>query len=719
MKRIALLLTLMLFATATYANWGIVETPYYGNVTQIEELPSGGLLIGTSAGIFASTNQGESWFFTGLGSMDDPNAGNDVHFDALELEDGTVFIAMENVFHGTTALNDFQLVDWRVFGIESTNKSGNNWLIATSLEIYYSSDNGRAWNMAFEDTGLWDDIISIEVNPVDQTAIAHMQRANGIWLLISEDNGVTWTEQQIPGVFGEMFDPQFDDDGTLYFGNNYQNQGHLHTTTDYGLTVNTFYSADAGFQLSDLERGDNGEIAAFRNAGILFSTDGGENFNFVTPAYPRPSAMILTDDLIITGGWDGVFRSDDTGNNWENSTTGLTAFTINDSEVDDNGNVWLLTSSSLFQQTDEGWNDLGRPWTEDLPPSIIQFTSTGRFLAMGRNSDNRQVDGYFSDDDGETWTQMDGFGMDAEGYGFTSVIESDNGTIYAGHEALGLFSSTDNGASWNHINSEAVGTLRMAGDGSLYFSSWQGVKRSSDGGNSWTTLDDIGTPGANTASPVTASFIVQDWMDIERTLDGGATWMNIFNNLQPAIEGNWISEVPAMCYNDEGDLYVSVIAENPQTYRKTTYILKSDNDGTDFVNVTGRSSIKSAVVENLRLTSNGGVAAHTNMGWFGEEIEVDVQEGQVIQPITFSLSQNYPNPFNPTTTIQFSLSSSAFAKLTVYDMMGREISQLVNQTLSRGQHEVQFDASTLASGVYLYRLQSGKQTITNRMYLIK
>lgn len=89
-------------------------------------------------------------------------------------------------------------------------------------------------------------------------------------------------------------------------------------------------------------------------------------------------------------------------------------------------------------------------------------------------------------------------------------------------------------------------------------------------------------------------------------------------------------------------------------------------------------------------------------------------------PSTIELSQNYPNPFNPSTTIQFTLPSSEQVRLEVFNTLGQKVAILVNnQIRSSGRHQVQFDASQLASGVYIYRLQAGNYTQTKRMLLLK
>lgn len=85
----------------------------------------------------------------------------------------------------------------------------------------------------------------------------------------------------------------------------------------------------------------------------------------------------------------------------------------------------------------------------------------------------------------------------------------------------------------------------------------------------------------------------------------------------------------------------------------------------------------------------------------------------------YKLSQNYPNPFNPTTKISFELSASGFTTLKIYDMLGNEVATLVQNELTAGSHSVNFNASDLASGTYMYQLNVNGTRITNKMVLLK
>jgi hypothetical protein len=97
-------------------------------------------------------------------------------------------------------------------------------------------------------------------------------------------------------------------------------------------------------------------------------------------------------------------------------------------------------------------------------------------------------------------------------------------------------------------------------------------------------------------------------------------------------------------------------------------------------------------------------------------IEMDVENGL---PAAFALEQNYPNPFNPSTTIKYELPKSSMVRLIVYDMLGREVSVLVNERKDAGIHDVHFDGSGLSTGVYLYRMQAEDVTQSRRLILLK
>ncbi len=98
---------------------------------------------------------------------------------------------------------------------------------------------------------------------------------------------------------------------------------------------------------------------------------------------------------------------------------------------------------------------------------------------------------------------------------------------------------------------------------------------------------------------------------------------------------------------------------------------------------------------------------------YSNEIKID------FAPVVFSLSQNYPNPFNPVTIVNYSIPESQRVRLEVYNILGQNVTTLVNDVKSPGNYSLKFDGSRYSSGVYIYRLTAGENTISKKMLLIK
>ena len=94
-------------------------------------------------------------------------------------------------------------------------------------------------------------------------------------------------------------------------------------------------------------------------------------------------------------------------------------------------------------------------------------------------------------------------------------------------------------------------------------------------------------------------------------------------------------------------------------------------------------------------------------------------DNQINSIAEYSLEQNYPNPFNPNTTIKFSITGEVWVNLTVFNILGEKVKDLKNEMMKPGYYEVEFEASHLASGVYLYKIKAGDFVQTKKMILMK
>ena len=164
--------------------------------------------------------------------------------------------------------------------------------------------------------------------------------------------------------------------------------------------------------------------------------------------------------------------------------------------------------------------------------------------------------------------------------------------------------------------------------------------------------------------------------------------------------------------------------ENPRTY----FSVSKNNDSyfpgfwdKTFTDTLIDAYIKTTAVADMNMDNRADIVHSGNYGMhitFNTDSVTDVK-GQNNPVTLFDISNNYPNPFNPSTTIKYSLSSSASVKLVVYSTLGKEVAVLVDQEQSPGNYTVNFDAKNLSSGVYFYSLITANEIKTKSMALLK
>jgi hypothetical protein len=162
-------------------------------------------------------------------------------------------------------------------------------------------------------------------------------------------------------------------------------------------------------------------------------------------------------------------------------------------------------------------------------------------------------------------------------------------------------------------------------------------------------------------------------------------------------------------------------------YRKTNptdFLLLPDGDDKFNFVWPVRGNMFDLTYSNSALVGNDGLHLG-DLNWYPDEraqyqfTPVGVEQLPDALPMEYELGQNYPNPFNPTTNIQFSIPESGLVSLKVFDVLGQEVAQVINQELKAGVHKVDFNASQLTSGIYFYTLESGDFIKTQKMILLK
>jgi hypothetical protein len=158
-------------------------------------------------------------------------------------------------------------------------------------------------------------------------------------------------------------------------------------------------------------------------------------------------------------------------------------------------------------------------------------------------------------------------------------------------------------------------------------------------------------------------------------------------------------------------------------------VYRSSASGFPLADSTRLFAVRDTAAVDSTITANGRyyyrvttVDVHGNESVPTDQLptpNVSSVDAKSMAPKAFSLAQNYPNPFNPSTTIAYELPQSSFVKMSVYDMLGREVAVPVNERQNAGVHHVKFDGSGLSTGVYCYRIQAGDFVALKRMLLLK
>ena len=169
--------------------------------------------------------------------------------------------------------------------------------------------------------------------------------------------------------------------------------------------------------------------------------------------------------------------------------------------------------------------------------------------------------------------------------------------------------------------------------------------------------------------------------------------------------------------NEGGDWHLKTTTTNTNYTDNDELVVTGPpeaNEGTVYY------KIKAVDVENHK----SGFTAQVNMRVSIDPPSKTIGGTSGNTPMEFGIMQNYPNPFNPTTEISYSLAQDAEVSLRIYDILGTQVAELVNETQVEGNHSVTFNSKNLSSGVYIYRIVASKNenvlfTVTKQMILLK
>ncbi len=375
---------------------------------------------------------------------------------------------------------------------------------------------------------------------------------------------------------------------------------------------------------------------------------------------------VVTSENILYAAGSGVYKSTNLGLNWTRSSlnnNNIRGLAANSNFVF----AGTYSNNGIYRSTNYGLN-----WTQTSLSyySTVDIIAFDNYVFVGTNDHGI----YKSGDNGLTWAQTT----------FTSpsvyAFAYNGNKIFAGTNGLGVYFSTDFGAVWTQstLNTDFIYSLDHKGN-NIYAGIWPygGVRISTNNGSAWTQT------GLNYQSVHTI----------------------VVNNN-------------------------NVFAGTGYPYSNGVYV--SNNNGANWIQ--RNEGLGSLYIHSLCILGNYIFAGTDDGGVYRRPLS-DLNSITSVSteiPKTFSLSQNYPNPFNPQTKIKFDVPANvkretSNVKLIIYDLLGREVTTLVNEELKPGTYEADWDGSNYSSGVYFYKLivddpstGSGREFVeTKKMVLMK
>jgi photosystem II stability/assembly factor-like uncharacterized protein len=599
-------------------------------------------------------------------------------------------------------------------------------VVGSKGTILRTTNGGATW--ATQSSGTTNSLWSVDF--VDANTGAAVGEAGTV--LWTTNGGATWTAQS-SGTVWPLFGVHITDDSTgtaAGWGpaDSRSADGQVLRTTDGGATwvgqriqSTPLYAVRFSDAKTGTGVGTNGLIGI--NGIIVHTTDGGLTWTPVdTVSNDVLKAVHFANARIgwAVGAKGAIFCTTDGGVKWSAQSTLPTASTLYGGCFVDDNTAFLVGGNGTMLRTTDG----GATWNTPIGDFAgVEFhgiafadadsgTAVGNFLGSFRTTDA-----------GASWVWQN------------SVIRYTYAVCFPGSRigyvaGNGIGKTTDGGATWvrqtkgptlaavcftDTNTGTAVGTFIML--------------RTTDGGVNWTEMpgmtnyvfNDVSFTDANTGTAVgwdgTSCCII-------RTTDGGATWTNQPSGL-PGVPINPLLNAVRFADANTGIVVgqTNGIGEldTPAGY-PLSVILRTTNGGSTWIQDPFTSynelfGVSSLNAHTWMAFGYGGTILRTDNGGL-TSIKVDPPPGTTI-PAYVALLQNYPNPFNPSTTIRYSLPHQTRVTLAVFNILGQQVAILQNGDQDAGFHEVRFDGSRLASGLYFYRIQAGEFVQTKSSLLLK
>jgi photosystem II stability/assembly factor-like uncharacterized protein len=648
---------------------------------------------------------------------------------------------------------------------------GNLIIVPTTAgNVHRSTDGGATWSVI--NLGSFFNVTKLagSVNDLYLTGSSDNVRR-------STDGGLTWSSVANGIPLGTGFNDIDVKNGVIYLTGpstyfcKSTNQGVTWDTVGLDFPGNSFPATNHSMDVSP--GGDSLFIAS--TFGLVYSKLGDSapvvTYNKRTinssarDIYVSPDRrFIITVNLFSTNVQKNINRSTDGGATWiADQIVPSSIDNIFSLDMIDTLTGFAVGALGFLYKTSDGGNSWNQVTTTGLPANnslySVEFKSqtTGWILAISQWTAQESV--FKTTDGGSTWFHQPLGVQGSEPPALSShMLDSLKGWISC---VGGIFNTTDGGSTWQKDSLAVaytgnINAIRMLNTTTGLAATSNGrVYRTTNGGTLWDTVSvPAGLPALYSIEQLneTTVAIFGDNGVYLYSTDSGSIWAKqntggtgglcSFHRYDPVtqttilytagIMGNVmktsLSVLPVELASfsasiSDRDVVLEWSTATELNNRGFEIQRKRDENKWEtlsFVNGKGTST-KISEYRYVDKDLFGGTYSYRikqidfdGTIWYSHSVEIEIGV-----PLTFGLSQNFPNPFNPTTVIRYELPVSGMVSLKVYNAMGEEVTTLVNSTKEAGSHSITFDASKLASGIYIYKLKSGNFSSVKKMSLIK
>lgn len=662
--------------------WQQTNGPYGGYPTCLA-MDSSHTVYLVNAKLYASTNNGTLWQEINL------------PFNGIRT---IAFHPNFSIFAGTwngevyRSTNNGQTWDSLSVGILYNDEVGSFFInhqgmifAATRHGIFRSLNNGQNWQGYMID----NDVICLLEDSYENLYAG--TSLDGLWR--STNQGVNW---QFNGFSNEtIYSIVVDTLENLFLCS----ESYIYKSTNNGASWFLSNSGIQNCQDTRLFVKSNNYLFGGSDFGVYRSTDNGAFWQEVNSGLNQQQVtqfLELSNSNLLCGSYGkAVNLSTDNGQNWVLNNTGINSSIVQSMAAYPNGCVLAgVNCNGIFYSTNRGIN-----WTASSL-QISEFFSWYYAITIDRNGEvyaslNENI--YRSLDSGKTWTFLSRPGCD-----ILDIVINPQGHIFLCAFGCHILRSTDHGLNWVDLQGPDAYTQALTIDrnDNLFCGTFLRIYKSTNNGNNWTNIGEYET--YSIAVDSAGNIFAGTWEGIYKSTNNGTTWQNIgpINNLISRIVIDYRNRLIALSSEIENAAYMST------------------NGGLTWSNISyGLASAPCAyVVDSNHYVYCGTVGRSV---FVRSDSLISVKKISELFPEKFSLFQNYPNPFNPATSIKFEIPLISNVRIVIYDLLGRQVQELMNQKLVPGAYEVQWNAENFSNGVYFYSLQTDGYSQTKKMVLIK